>query len=238
MNSKGFVFLAFLLSSLIFSGGLSGPADAQTWASNCWLEVDGPGNEGNEDALRAVGEADCHSIVPECDHPCRVQLGDGGILVCENDEVPGGWIVAIPGENNDFTVLEKRVPHENYTVMVEDPDTMDYVEAGVSGPPDYQSHFDLPVGIPYTDRVRIIDPGTSMAPPPLVGADIDAICSDVVENEPCPGDQAWGPSRIVLDTAAFGGNTLSGSYSMNYLLLLLLPVGAVLTWKVLRRRSR
>ena len=98
MNSKGFVFLAFLLSSLIFSGGLSGPADAQTWASNCWLEVDGPGNEGNEDALRAVGEADCHSIVPECDHPCRVQLGDAGILVCENNDVPGGWIVPIAGD--------------------------------------------------------------------------------------------------------------------------------------------
>jgi len=205
--------------------------EAQEWAETCFLVVDGPGNEGNDDPAEAQGASDCFPTCPMDD--CRTQLGNFGVLECQNLSVPGGWIVSVPGADNDFTVFEMWVD-DSYDVYAEDPDVPgDWIFVATVAIGSSKS-FDLPPGLIYTDRIRIEDRGETQPSPKHTGADIDAIASGTPAVEECLG---WGPSNAVSSSLGSGNGAGRTSHSGNCLFSLFVPVGAILLLRVLRRRK-
>lgn len=204
--------------------------DEQAWATGCELVENGDGNDGEDDPARAVGEADCIPEDPEaplCPDECRVQLGHLGELECWNFGVDGGWIVPVPGDFNDFTVLEKDV-NEEFSVQVYNPLTETF-EPAVPAEAGLASYFDLPPGVPFTNRVKVLDAGLSEMGSPWRGADIDAISRGVVPNPPCDNIPAWEAAHIAANTPMLKGS------ATKVMLLLLLPLGAAVAFRLMRR---
>ncbi len=232
------VFLCFLACATVI---VQPGAHAQEWATTCTLES-GPGNEGNADPMEATGIPDC--VETDCPmNDCRVQLGNLGVLECENLDVPGGWIVPTLGDKNDITVYEGATATasewatDSYDVYVENPDVPDdWILAGSStGGPE---RFDLPEDpyVPYTNRIQIRDRGETIPSPIHWGADIDAIGSGSPLIEYC--DPGWGPAKAEASVLGGSHRSIAGSKGSNLFVMLCVSLGAVVLGRALRRRKK
>ena len=96
--------------------------------------------------------------------------------------------------------------------------------------------FDLPVAIPYTNRVQIRDRGETPASPWHWGADIDAIGSGTPPILYC--DHGWSAAKAEASVLGGGRGSVSGSRGANLLFVLVVSVGAIVLQRTLRRRSR